>query len=362
MDYLKDIGELYSNILEEGIEEKIPKLLNLVNPSVENKENYIRWAATTFDPSKNSDYITWILRMLKKGVIVGEEDGQKVKERLSKFDELKRKPNFPTNKRDINSYKTYGDLAETLDEFQGIKTKGEIKRESQEEGIQFINSLGGPEGVGTSLYIVTTDEAGAKHFRNTDWCVKDPRFFNDYGPPYYFFTKEGKPKTLLHLNSNQCMDVRDRPTNLDNKEKDLMESEEMTDYVLANDNSDSALAFYSEKVGDGYDGKISSIFIEKLDKLTTDANSKLEIFSISEPYVEELEYYEPTAWGSIPYDMSPYKDHIEDKEFLNAVRRVLDKFDIYPSDDWEYGTPISEDLDAINIDIRYDYEGSYGRE
>jgi hypothetical protein len=156
---------------------------------------------------------------VEKGVIAGEEDAQKVQERLTQFEELKKKPQFPKDKRDINAYKTYGDLAETLDQFQGIKTKGEMKREAQEEGIQFMGSSGGREGAGISLYIVTSDEAGAKHFRNTDWCVKDPRYFNNYGAPYYFFTKDGQPKTLLHLNSNQCMDVRDRPTDLDSDEQ-----------------------------------------------------------------------------------------------------------------------------------------------
>ena len=140
-----EIGRLYLDLLEEGLEEKIPKLLNLVRPDVEDKENYIRWAAETFDPSKNSAYITWILRMLKKGGLAGEEDGDKVKERLTQLVELKRKPQFPKDERDINAYKTYGDLAETLDEFQGVKTKGETKKEAQEEGIRFVESSNGRE-------------------------------------------------------------------------------------------------------------------------------------------------------------------------------------------------------------------------
>jgi hypothetical protein len=66
MDYRHDIANLYYQILEEGIDEKIPKLLQLVRPDIEDKESYIRWAAETFDPSKNAAYITWILRMLKR--------------------------------------------------------------------------------------------------------------------------------------------------------------------------------------------------------------------------------------------------------------------------------------------------------
>lgn len=169
LEYLYE--SMYDELFEEGIEEKIPKLLNFVPGNVENKEEYILWAANTFDPTKNASYITWILRMLKKGVLAGEEDGPKVKERLTQFSELKRKPQFPTDKRDINSFKTYGDLAEVIDEFSGIQTKGEQIRAAREEGIEFIDQLGD-----TKLYIVTTPEAGAKYFRNTDWCVKDPRY------------------------------------------------------------------------------------------------------------------------------------------------------------------------------------------
>lgn len=350
---LWELQEIYESLLIEGIEEKIPNLLKMVDDSVEDKETYIRWAAETFDPSKNAYYITWILRMLKKGVLAGEEDGQKVKDRLAQLEELKKKPQFPKDKRDINSYKTYGDLAETLDEFVGVKTKGELKRIAKEQGIQFIDSSTGNEGSGISLYIVTTEEAGAKYFRETEWCVKDPRYFNQYGAPYYFFTKDGQPKTLLHLNSNQCMDVRDRPTDLNYNEKSLMETEEITDYVIANDNSDSALSFYSDKVGEGFDGKISAIVWERLDNIISSANSSLEMFYISEPYSEELQYYQPEASGSIPYDLTPYENHLGDKEFMSVVRDVLDKFDIYPDDDWAYGEPFSDDMNQIYLTMRY---------
>jgi len=349
---LWELQEIYESLLIEGIEEKIPNLLKMVDDSVEDKETYIRWAAETFDPSKNASYITWILRMLKKGVLAGEEDGQKVKDRLAQLEELKKKPQFPKDKRDINSYKTYGDLAETLDEFLGVKTKGELKRIAKEQGIQFIDSSTGNEGSGISLYIVTTEEAGAKYFRETEWCVKDPQYFNEYGAPYYFFTKDGQPKTLLHLNSNQCNDVRDSPTDLNYNEKSLMETEEITDYVIANDNSNSALSFYSDKVGEGFDGKISAIFWERLDDIISSANSSLKMFDISEPYSEELQYYQPEASGSIPYDLTPYEDYLGDKKFMSVVLDVLGKFDIYPSN-WDYGQPFSDDMDYIDLDMQY---------
>jgi hypothetical protein len=336
----------------EGLEEKIPKLLNLVDPKVEDKENYIRWAAETFDPTQNSEYITWILRLLKKGSIRGEEDSQKMKERLEQFHTLKRKPQFPADRRDINRFKTYGDLAETVDEFSGIETKGEIVRKKREKGIELME-----EGDDVKLFVVTESEAGAKYFRNTDWCVKDPRYFDDYGAPYYFFTDGNeKPQTLLHLNSNQCMDVRDRRTDLNSDQQELMETEKMTNYVIANDNSDSAFLYYYEKVGGGYNDSIGSEIIGKIDSAIEKANEDLEIFNISpfDSYSdEEVKYYTPDARGNIEVDLTPFEDVVGDRDFLEVIKDTLNKFDIYPDSDYDSDL-VSDEMDAIQINIRYE--------
>ena len=344
------LSMIYEELLVEGLEEKIPKLLNLVDPKVEDKENYIRWAAETFDPTQNSEYITWILRLLKKGSIRGEEDSGKMKERLEQFHTLKRKPQFPADRRDINRFKTYGDLAETVDEFSGIETKGEIVRKKREQGIELME-----EGDDVKLFVVTESEAGAKYFRNTEWCVKDPRYFDNYGAPYYFFTDGNeKPQTLLHLDSNQCMDVRDRPTDLDSDEQELMGTEKMTNYVIANDNSDSAFLYYYEKVGGGYNDSIGSEIIGKIDSAIEKANEDLEIFNIFpfDSYSdEEVKYYTPDAHGNIEVDLTPFEDVVGDRDFLEVIKDTLNKFDIYPDLDYDL---VSDEMDAIQINIRYE--------
>jgi hypothetical protein len=348
MNYINDISNIYFNLLEEGIEEKIPKLLNLVSNDIENKEEYIRWAAKTFDPTPQSSYITWILRMLKNKIIRGEEDSEKVKERLTQFEELKKKPQFPKDKKDINSYKTYGDLAETLDEFQGIKTKAEIKKTLTEEGIQYIDSSSGEEGVGYSLYIVTTSEAGAKHFRGTEWCVKDPKYFDgEYGPPYYYFTLDGAQHTLVHLESDQVMDVQDRDKELSSDEIDLMESEEITKYVLENDNGDNAIINYLRRVGDGYNGMIRDAFVGQIREAIDEYNEVLNIFTIdgdSLSYVDDPSDYRAYANGVISIDLSGAEEHLNDRDFRNIVSTVLDKEGIYGTVD-----EISEEGITISI-------------
>lgn len=356
MNYRQDIGNLYLNLLEEGVEEKIPKLLNLVDTSIENKEDYIRWAANTFDPTENGTYLAWILKMLKKKVLAGEEDGPKVKERLTQFGELKKKPQFPKEKRDINSFQNYEDLAETIDQSLGIQTKGEKKRRAREEGIQFIDSSEGEEGKGVSLYIVTGEEAGAKHFRNTKWCVKDPRHFNGShsSPPYYYFTYDDEPYTLVHLASRQCMDVNNRETDLNSDEIGLMESQEMTEYVLNNNNSDNALDFYVQKVGDGYDGQIAGEITSRIDEKIREANTHLNLFNIYEYDGDGLEYWTPTAGASIPYDLTPYEQYIEDgdKDFKKEVIDFIER-DFGINID-EYTFEFSDDLDSMNFYVNND--------
>lgn len=356
MNYRQDIGNLYLNLLEEGVEEKIPKLLNLVDTSIENKEDYIRWAANTFDPTENGTYLAWILRMLKRKVLAGEEDGPKVKERLTQFGELKKKPQFPKEKRDINSFQNYEDLAETIDQSLGIQTKGEKKRRAREEGIQFIDSSEGEEGKGVSLYIVTGEEAGAKHFRNTKWCVKDPRHFNGShsSPPYYYFTYDDEPYTLVHLASRQCMDVNNRETDLNSDEIGLMESQEMTEYVLNNNNSDNALDFYVQKVGDGYDGQIAGEITSRIDEKIREANTHLNLFNIYEYDGDGLEYWTPTAGASIPYDLTPYEQYIEDgdKDFKKEVIDFIER-DFGINID-EYTFEFSDDLDSMNFYVNND--------
>jgi hypothetical protein len=235
-----------------------------------------------------------------------------------------------------------------LDEFQGIKTKAEIKRTLTEEGIQYIDSSSGEEGVGYSLYIVTTSEAGAKHFRGTEWCVKDPKYFDGvYGPPYYYFTLDGAQHTLVHLGSDQVMDVQDRDKELSSDEIDLMESEEITKYVLENDNGDNAIINYLRRVGDGYNGMISDAFVGQIREAIDEYNEVLNIFTIdgdSLTYVDDPTNYRAYANGFISIDLSGAEEHLNDRDFQNIVSTVLDKEGIYGTVD-----EISEEGITISI-------------
>ena len=338
------LENIYLDLLEEGLEEKIPKLLVMVRPEIENKEGYIREVAQTFDPTPQANYITWILKMLKIGVFRGEEDAEKCRETLAAFTKLKNVPTFPKDKKDLNVYKNYGDLAEIVAQYSDIKSKKEVVRVAREEGITLVE-----ESPPFKLYIVTSPEAGAKHFRNTQWCVKDPRHFDNYGPPYYYFTKNDEPYKLLHLDSSQLMDLNDRPTDLGNKLQWMMETEAMTEYVMKNDNSDDALQFYGEKVGEGYDGIIGAVAEKKIDELV--ATYDLKHLDINMEGSGDDFYMH--SYGFMPYDFGDID--IEDRAVAKIVEEVLGGVDIYVSD-LEYNA-LQED--GIRFIIDYDQQNDY---
>ena len=190
-------------LVEAASKERLQIISNQFNLPLKTVEDL-----SQYDPS-NGKYLTWIVKQVKNNTLRFPEDGDKVKERLTQFQQLSPKGNFKGEK-DLNRYSSYGDLAKTIDDNLNVKTKGEIVRAAETEGAKLLDE----QGV-YKLYLVTTSEAAAKLFRNTEWCVKDPKFFNDeenYNPrEFYYVTKNDKPYALLHLNSGQFMDVYDNP-------------------------------------------------------------------------------------------------------------------------------------------------------
>lgn len=168
------------------------------------------------DPT-NGKYLAWIFKLERLGTVTFPEDTEKVRTRLAEFDQLKKKQGF-NGEKDINKYATYSQLAQVVRANSEVKTKGEIKRELAVEGAELLN-----EQDGFRLYRITTCEAGlALGWRTTEWCVKDPKYFNQYGPPFYYIMEEHEgaefetqwyPHQLLKMDPErtQCMDVLDHP-------------------------------------------------------------------------------------------------------------------------------------------------------
>lgn len=165
------------------------------------------------DPT-GGKYLTWIAKQAKLGQLRFPEDQAKVHQRLTQFDQLKKKPQF-TDPKDLNQYKTYSQLAQTIEANLGIQTKGEVRRQKVADGAKLIKEWDIP-GKKLAVYEISTFEAlDAMGAQRTEWCVKDQHYFNSYGPPYYLLTKNDAPSKLLHIGSRQCMDEWDSPTGFD---------------------------------------------------------------------------------------------------------------------------------------------------
>jgi hypothetical protein len=158
------------------------------------------------DPSPNqTDFVTWIARMVKGGLIRLPEDAEGIKENLSRFQTQKRQPGFGGNK-DINSYKTPGDLARTLEAnaMTVIRSKN-FDTFKNLPGQQIIVQKGD-----FVIFKVTNPEALRILSDSTEWCTRHgaASSYLRTGPSYVIFYR-GLPFAQLHPSSNQYKDRRD---------------------------------------------------------------------------------------------------------------------------------------------------------
>jgi hypothetical protein len=172
------------------------------------------------------------------------------------YTELKRKPAFPAEYRDINKFKTLEEFDDVIDRYSNITSKKERFRLSRDTGIKLLE-----DSHPYKLYVVTTAEAAAKHFRGEDWCVKDPAYFNSntYDPPiFYYFTKNDNPYTLIHLDHEECHDRSNHPVSLNDEQIEMMTSENVKEDIESRNFSRGALAFY-DKITENVDAAIEEI-------------------------------------------------------------------------------------------------------
>ena len=180
---------------------KKPYLLQQLNKAKitgEEAEKVIKEVNSADPTGDKAVYTQWILKQYINGNFKGSEDVEKFKDILNTFTKLKNSKKIEP--ADLNQYDSYGELVqkikETLDSTGGYTSNREEELTREREGIRLLDAQNGIE-----LYVVDTPEAAAKEFRNTEWCVKDPRWFNQYAetdPNFYYFTKGEEPFLLLH--------------------------------------------------------------------------------------------------------------------------------------------------------------------
>ena len=195
-----------SKYIFAGLNEKRPYLIKQLkgndffrNKSDEELQQIITDCNKADPTGDRAVYTQWIIKQYINDNFKGEEDIDKFRDILSKLIKLTKSKRM--SQSDINQYQTYGDLVSSINDvlknLGGYTSKGEEGRIKTEEGIKHIDSEGNFD-----LYIVNTPEAAAKYFRHTQWCVKDPSYFDNYakrgGKDFYFITKNKEPFMLVH--------------------------------------------------------------------------------------------------------------------------------------------------------------------
>ena len=163
------------------------------------KPEIAEWAAKL-----NNKYAVWLANMATQGVIKPGEDDEKLNNTLKKFHRAKQLKDFPY--KDINQFRSYGDLVRAIEPFLGQESKREQHRAQETEGAKLL--LDQPP---YKVYRLDTPEAAAKLCRDTEWCVKDPRYYAQYIKlgPLYLVEKNGERYALVHYESNQFMNAYD---------------------------------------------------------------------------------------------------------------------------------------------------------
>jgi hypothetical protein len=163
-------------------------------------KNIVDWAELLSIQINNKlTYLEWISRLAQKNIVRMKEDDSKIIETLQLFDNLKNTNKI--DKKDINQFKSYGDLVKYLAPFENQNVKEE---ELDTEGVETVL-----KNKNVEVLKIETEQAASKLCKNTKWCIKNPKSFKEHGPPFFMFLLNGKPYALLHEKSGQFKDIYD---------------------------------------------------------------------------------------------------------------------------------------------------------
>ena len=361
------------------------------------------------DPTAENDrgnYIPWIARQVATGNIRLPEDVDKVKMRLSEFDKHKKasKAEFP---KDINQYKSFSDLAKTMNKHLGpedtgfsgsfLRSLAPSDYNVAKDGTDVVYQGKMPEwgdpaararySDGWEVIKIKSPEASAILCHGTDWCVKDPSWAGTYlkKGPFYMIAQKGKQRALFHADSGQFMDPEDSP--IDDQERAYYQP---LGIKIAEDMMND-LTYTGDKHYDYNKGDISSDILKtaKMFQFTFPEDHPFHDLLKKEPHLAQRYSSEimkkPYPLGSeedLAIASDPHAAHNHHRRWRGPIRaKYKDAEDVfYPKDHpawqtmWaqpevaldlakESGKPYPEDHSAMKSiskdpDAAYEYAGS----
>ena len=212
----RDRSMSYSHGKDSATDEDIDIAVDLVLTDIEDA-----------DPTKNKQYVQWLVRSYISGAIRTKEDVvSTTADMLDRYHTLKVHRKLPQSLADLNKFKTIGMLmaldysvSATYDEFIEDKPEAAQKGESTE----IINDAD------FRIIIPHDQEASCYYGQGTQWCTasRNNNMFNDYstdGEPLFVVIPKNPEyqgqKFQLHFCTSQFMDETDSPMSLVNMDLD----------------------------------------------------------------------------------------------------------------------------------------------
>ena len=212
----RDRSMSYSHGKDSATDEDIDIAVDLVLTDIEDA-----------DPTKNKQYVQWLVRSYISGAIRTKEDVvSTTADMLDRYHTLKVHRKLPQSLADLNKFKTIGMLmaldysvSATYNEFIEDKPEAAQKGESTE----IINDAD------FRIIIPHDQEASCYYGQGTQWCTasRNNNMFNDYstdGEPLFVVIPKNPEyqgqKFQLHFCTSQFMDETDSPMSLVNMDLD----------------------------------------------------------------------------------------------------------------------------------------------
>jgi hypothetical protein len=167
------------------------------------------WITKSMEKNKKSPYIGAVLDWYTCRSIMLPEDIDKVQETLREFHEGVLSGLIKGDAAKIENYHRQQDLAQYLKQLRGFLLKG--------GGYETLGCVRAGELGKYVLFRIDDYETAQEAFKDTNWCVRAPEQFRNYGPPYFMVVNtkvaDGQDDRvcLMHDNSKQIKDVGDSP-------------------------------------------------------------------------------------------------------------------------------------------------------
>lgn len=191
-------------------------------PGFDDIDTFIEKVAE-IDPSLKGIYMPWIAKLAIKSPDQNRtEDFYRLADDLKNFEQFKPR----LEKKDINAYKSFTELAQAIEPFLKPKKKTAADRKAEKE-MEKIATLKGEivtvyQGSEGWVRVPMSKAASCYLGQNTKWCTaatQSNNMFDHYNKSdrlFVIYDKATKQRFQLHIDSGQFMNIKDQGEDVNN--------------------------------------------------------------------------------------------------------------------------------------------------